>query len=83
MSAVCASPLLWGLVDLDVLHDQVAGIETLGVGVRFSVFEQPDKELGGLLGPARFRNAELFACEGSSDISKVWMCVVVLNSFPN
>ena len=62
MGTVCASPLLGGLVDLDVLDDQVAGIETLGVGVGLSVLEQTEKELGGLDGPAGLGDTELLAC---------------------
>ena len=62
MGTVCASPLLWGLVDLDVLDDQVASIETLGVGVGLGVLEQTEKELGGLDGPAGLGDTELLAC---------------------
>ena len=62
MGTVCASPLLGGLVDLDVLDDQVASIETLGVGVGLSVLEQTEKELGGLDGPAGLGDTELLAC---------------------
>lgn len=40
------------MVDLDVLDDQVAGIETLGIGVGLSVTEESKEELGGLDGPA-------------------------------
>ena len=71
VSAVCASPLLGSLVDLDVLDDQVAGVETFGVGVGFGIFEQAEEELGGLFGPTRFGDAELFACERESDISEI------------
>jgi len=62
MGTVCASPLLGGLVDLDVLDDQVASIETLGVGVGLGVLEQTEKELGGLDGPAGLGDTELLAC---------------------
>ena len=62
MGTVCASPLLGGLVDLDVLDDQVAGIETLGVGVGLGVLEQTEKKLGGLDGPAGLGDTELLAC---------------------
>jgi hypothetical protein len=62
VGTVCASPLLGGLVDLDVLDDQVAGIETLGVGVGLGVLEQTEKELGGLDGPAGLGDTELLAC---------------------
>jgi hypothetical protein len=47
---------------LDVLDDQVASIETLGVGVGLSVLEQTEKEFGGLDGPAGLGDAELLAC---------------------
>ena len=62
MGTVCASPLLGGLVDLDVLDDQVASIETLGVGVGLSVLEQTEKELGGLDGPPGLGDTKLLAC---------------------
>ena len=62
VSTVCSSALLGGLVDLDVLDDQVAGIETLGVGVGLGVLEQTEKELGGLDGPAGLGDTELLAC---------------------
>ncbi len=40
VSTVCSSTLLRGLIDLDVLNDQVAGIETLGVCVCLGVLEE-------------------------------------------
>jgi hypothetical protein len=59
---VCPSSLLGGLVDLDVLDDQVAGVKTLGVGVGLGVLEEAQEELGGLGGPAGLRDTELLAC---------------------
>jgi hypothetical protein len=47
---------------LDVLDDQVASIETLGVGVGLSVLEQTEKELGRLDGPAGLGDTKLLAC---------------------
>ena len=35
VSTVCSAALLGGLVDLDVLDDQVTGVETLGISVGF------------------------------------------------
>lgn len=61
MSTVGATALLRCLVDLDMFDDQVAGVEALGVGVRFGVLEETEEELGGLFGPAGFGDAELFA----------------------
>jgi hypothetical protein len=52
VSTVGTSAALGSLVDLDVLDDKVAGVETLGVGVGLSVLEEIDEELGGLDGPA-------------------------------
>ena len=42
MSTVCSAALLRCLVDLDVLNDEVSGIETLSVGVGFSVLEKTE-----------------------------------------
>jgi len=61
VSAVCAAALLGSLVDLDVLDDQVAGVEALGVGVGLSVLEEAEEELGGLDGPAGAGDTELLA----------------------
>jgi hypothetical protein len=62
VGTVSAPALLGGLVDLDVLDDQVGGIETLGVGVGLSVLEQTEKDLGGLDGPAGLGDTESLAC---------------------
>ncbi len=62
MSTVCTTSLLWRLVDLDVLDNQVAGVEAFGVCVCFCIFEEAEQEFGGLFGPAGFGDAELFAC---------------------
>jgi len=61
VSTVCSSTLLRGLVDLDVLNDQVAGIETLGVCVCLGVLEETKKELGGLDWPSSAGNTKLLA----------------------
>ena len=62
MGTVCSSALLWCLVDLDVLDDQVAGIKTLGVCVGFGVLEETQEELGGLDWPSCAGDTELLAC---------------------
>jgi len=62
MCTVCSSALLGSLVDLDVLNDQVTGIETLGVGVCLSVLEETEEELGGLDWPSGTGDTELLAC---------------------
>lgn len=61
MGTVCASALLWCLVDLDVLNNKVAGIEALGVSVGLSVLEETEEELGGLDWPAGAGDTELLA----------------------
>lgn len=66
VSAVCAPSLLRGLVDLDVLDDQVGGVETLGVGVGLSVLEETEQELGALDGPAGLGDTESLAWETSA-----------------
>ena len=49
------------LIDLDVLDDEVAGVETLGVGVCLSVFEETEEELGGLDWPAGLGDTKCLA----------------------
>lgn len=61
MSAISSTSLLRRLIDLNMLDDQIARIQTLGVRVRFCVFEQAEEEFGGFNGPAGFGYAKLFA----------------------
>lgn len=62
MGTVGAATALGSLVDLDVLDNQVAGVETLAVGVGLSVLQKVDQELGGLDGPAGLADTPLLAC---------------------
>ena len=62
VSAVRPPSLLGGLVDLDVLDNQVARVETFGVGVGLGVLEQAEQEVGRLDGPASARDTKLLAC---------------------
>lgn len=61
VSAVRPSPLLGGLVDLDVLDNQVASVKTLSVSVGLSVLQKTEQELSRLDGPAGAGNTELLA----------------------
>ena len=63
VGTVSAPALLGGLVDLDVLDDQVAGVETLGVGIGFGILEQTNQELSRLDGPAGLGDTESLACK--------------------
>lgn len=62
MGTVSSSALLGGLVDLDVLDNQVASVETLGVGVGLGVLQELKEELGGLDGPSGTGHTPLLAC---------------------
>jgi hypothetical protein len=62
VGTVCPAALLGGLVDLNVLDDQVAGVEALGIGVRLSVLEEAEQELGRLDGPPSTGDTPLLAC---------------------
>jgi hypothetical protein len=66
VGTVCAPALLGSLVDLDVLDDQVAGVESLGVGVGLGVLEETEKDLGGLDGPASTGDTHGLACGKSA-----------------
>jgi hypothetical protein len=61
VSTVCASSLLWCLVDLDVGNNEVGSIKTLNVSVGDGVLEETEKELGGLLWPASLGGTELLS----------------------
>lgn len=65
MGSVCSSSLLWCLVDLDVLDNQVIGVEALSIGVGFGVLEETEEEFGRLDWMTGFRDAKVLACERS------------------
>ena len=62
MSTESASSLGRGLVDLDVLDDELLSVETGNDGVGLSVLEKVDEVASGLHGPASLGNTELLAC---------------------
>ena len=71
MGTVSAPSLLGGLVDLDVLDDQVAGVQTLGVGVGLGVLEEVEEELGRLLGPAGLADTKLLSLGGTTSATGI------------
>jgi hypothetical protein len=78
VGTVSTSALLGGLVDLDVLDDEVGGVETLGVSVGLGVLEETEQELGGLGGPASAGDTELLACRRDSVSKYSTMCASVV-----
>jgi len=81
VGTVCSATLLGGLVDLDVLDDKVAGIETLGIRVCLSVLEKTEQKLSGLYWPSSAGNTELLALRSatsSSSVSSHWDGLLVL-----
>lgn len=65
VSAVSAAALLGSLVDLDVLDNQVRGVEAFGIGIGFGILEEVEEEAGRLDGVAGLGNAEVLACKFS------------------
>ena len=61
MSTVGTSAALGSLVDLDVLDNEVAGVEALGVGVGLGVLQKVEEELGGLNRPTGTGNTPLLS----------------------
>ena len=76
VGTVCAAALFGSLVDLDVLDDQVAGVEAFGVGVGFGVAEEREKEFGGLDGPAGAGDTKMFTCRWSGVSTSVGRVVI-------
>lgn len=52
MGTVSPPPGLGGLLNNNVLDDQLLDIEVLSVGVGLGVLEETEDELDGLLGPS-------------------------------
>lgn len=71
VSTVGAAAALGSLVDLDVLDNEVAGVETLGVGVGLSVLQEVEKELGGLDGPTSLADTPLLALSAATGAASV------------
>jgi len=46
MCTVGSSALLWSLIDLDVLDNQIARVKALGIRICFSVLQETEEELG-------------------------------------
>lgn len=68
MSTVGTSAALGSLVNLNVLNDEVACVETLGVGVSLGVLEETEQLLSGLDGPAGSGDTESLAYTHISDL---------------
>lgn len=63
-TTVCAvrpPALLGGLIDLDMLNDQVASVKALGIGIGLGVLEKAENELCGLDGPPGLGDTKLLA----------------------
>jgi hypothetical protein len=65
VSSVCSSTLLRCLVDLNVLDNQIAGVQAFGVGIGFSVLQERQEEFGGFDWVACSRDTKLFSCVGT------------------
>ena len=62
VGTVGAPALLRGLVDLDVLDNQIARVEALGVRVRLGVSKEREEVLRRLDGPPSTGDTELLSC---------------------
>ncbi len=60
MSSVRPPPHLGSHVDLDVLNDQVIGIQALEFSITFSILQELEQKLGTLLRPPSLGGPELF-----------------------
>ena len=97
MSTVSASPNLWSLVNLNVLHNTGLSIQALSHSISLSVEEQLFQELDALHGPSSLVSSEFLglACSShgaveaqewdatgvSNDFCQVLECLVDFHSF--
>lgn len=61
MSAIGTATLFGRLVNLNVLHNEVACVEALGVGVCFSVSKKTEEIFGRFDRPASKRDSKLLS----------------------
>lgn len=66
MRPIGPPPLLRGLIDLNMPHDQIARVQALGIRIRLRILQQAQQELGRLLGPPRLADPELLALRGAA-----------------
>src|SRR5437762_1920851 len=71
MCTIGASPLFGSLVNLYVLDNEISGIKTLGVCIRFGILEQGEEEFSRFDRPASFGDIELLSCEPNRVVSKM------------
>ena len=62
MRPIRPTSLLRRLIDLDMLHNEIRSVETLSIGVGFRILQERDEMGRRFLRPARFGDAEFFAC---------------------
>jgi len=75
VGTVSSAALLRCLVDLDVLNDQVTGIESLGIGICLCVLQKTEELLSRLDWPSSTSDTEclsLSSATGSTSISSHW-----------
>jgi len=81
VGTIRSSPLFRSLVDLDVLDNEIAGIQTLCVCVRFGVLEETEKEFGRFDGPTTLGGTEslnLSATTSATSVPPHGNCLLVL-----
>lgn len=71
VGTIGSAALFRGLVDLDVLYNEVGCVETLGFGVGLGVLEEAKEELRRLDGPAGTGNAKLLALSTPSNAAGI------------
>lgn len=79
VGTVGPAALLGGLVDLDVLDNQVASVKALRVGVGLGVLQQLEEEFGRLDGPPGTGHTPLLACLSTRQPSESFQA----HKFPN
>ena len=61
VGTICPTTLFWCLIDLNMLNNQMAGVQTLSIGIRFSILEESEEILRRFDWPSSTSDTELLS----------------------
>ena len=79
MCTICPASLFRSLVDLNVLNDQIARIQSLGICVRLRILQKRKEMFGRLDWPSGSRNTKLLSCSVMSSATELQPTIVTMS----